>query len=136
MSSSTGWKKMIFCREVMSTFPDFSKFFHIDMDPSDKQLGAVFTQDENPIAFYSRQRNSAQQTYTTGEQEVLPIVETLHEIRNILLGNRIIVHINHKHITYAKSTSDRVMHWHLLMEEFGPEFRHIKVKHHLIADAL
>jgi hypothetical protein len=41
-----------------------------------------------------------------------------------------------KKITYAKSTSDRVMHWHLLIEEFGPEFRHIKGKLNLIADEL
>jgi hypothetical protein len=35
------------CREVMLTFPDFSKPFHICIDASDKQLGAVITQDEN-----------------------------------------------------------------------------------------
>jgi hypothetical protein len=45
------------------------------------------------------------------------------------------VHTDHKKITYAKSTSDRVMRWRLLIEEFGPEFRHIKGKHNLIDDA-
>jgi hypothetical protein len=29
-----------------------------------------------------------------------------------------------------------VMRWRLLIEEFGPEFRHLKGKHNLIADAL
>jgi hypothetical protein len=28
------------------------------------------------------------------------------------------------------------MRWRLLIEEFGPKFRHIKDKHNLIADAL
>jgi hypothetical protein len=46
------------------------------------------------------------------------------------------VHTDHEKKTYAKSTSDRVMRWRLLIEEFGPEFRHIKVKHNLISDAL
>jgi hypothetical protein len=55
----------------MLTFPDFSKPFHIDTDASDKQLGAVITQDEKPIAFYSIKLNSAQQRYTTGEQDLL-----------------------------------------------------------------
>jgi hypothetical protein len=128
--------KKIICREVMLTFPDFSKPFHIYTDASDKQLGAVITQDEKPIAFYSREPNSAQQRYTTGEQELLSIVETLREFRNIILGYKIIMHTDHNKLTYAKSTSDRVIRWRLLIEEFGPEFRHIKGKHNLIADAL
>jgi hypothetical protein len=66
----------------------------------------------------------------------LSIVETLLEFRNILLGYKIIVHTDHNKIAYAKSTSDRVLHWRLLIEEFGPEFRHIKGKHNLIADEL
>jgi hypothetical protein len=46
------------------------------------------------------------------------------------------VHTDHKTLAYAKSTSDKVMHWRLLIEEFGPESRHIRVKTNLIADAL
>jgi hypothetical protein len=38
--------KKIICREVMLDFRDFSKPFHIYTDASDKQLGAVITQDE------------------------------------------------------------------------------------------
>jgi hypothetical protein len=38
--------KKIICREVMLTFPDFSQPFHIYTDASDKNLGAVITQDE------------------------------------------------------------------------------------------
>jgi hypothetical protein len=37
--------KKIICREVMLTFPDLSKPFHVYTDASDKQLGAVITQD-------------------------------------------------------------------------------------------
>jgi hypothetical protein len=46
------------------------------------------------------------------------------------------VHTDHKKISYAKSTSDRVMRWRLLIEELGPEFKYIQGKHNLIADAL
>jgi hypothetical protein len=66
----------------------------------------------------------------------LSIAETLRELRNILLGYKIIVHIDHKKITCAKITSDRVMRWRLLIEEFGSEFKYIQGKHNLIADAL
>jgi hypothetical protein len=59
--------KKIICREVMLTFPDFSKPFHIYAYASGKQLSAVITQNDT-IAFYSRKLYSAQQRYTTGEQ--------------------------------------------------------------------
>jgi hypothetical protein len=66
----------------------------------------------------------------------LSIVETLREFRNILLDYKIIVHTDHKTLTYAKSTADIVMHWRLLIEEFRPEFKYIQGKHNLIADAV
>jgi hypothetical protein len=66
--------KNIICRELMLTFPYFSKPFHIYKDASDKQLGAVITQDEKLIVFYSRKLNSAQQRYSTSEQELLSVV--------------------------------------------------------------
>jgi hypothetical protein len=48
-------------------------------------------QEGNPLAFYSRKLNSAQTRYTTGEQELLSILETLKEFRDILLGQQVIV---------------------------------------------
>jgi hypothetical protein len=90
--------KKIICREVMLNFPDFSKPFHIYTYASDRILGAVITQDEKPVVFYSRKLNSAQQRYTTDEQELLSIVENIREFRNIILGYKIIVHTDHKKI--------------------------------------
>ena len=79
-------QKSVINRETLLSFPDFNKEFHIYTDASDYQLGAVIMQDHKPLAFYSRKMNGAQRRYTTGEQELLSIVETLKEFKNILLG--------------------------------------------------
>ena len=93
-------------------------------------------QDDKPLAFYSKKLNSAQKRYTTGKQELLSIVETLKEFKNILLGQKLIVHIDHKNLLYQKMSSDRIIRWRLLIEEFGPTFVHIKGERNVIADAL
>jgi RNase H-like domain found in reverse transcriptase/Reverse transcriptase (RNA-dependent DNA polymerase) len=74
--------KRVIAREVLLAYPDFSKKFKIFTDASDKQLGAVITQEGRPIAYYSRKLNSSQLNYTTTEKELLAIVETLKEFRS------------------------------------------------------
>jgi hypothetical protein len=71
-------------KETLITFPDFEKKNHVYTDASNKQLGAVIMQKVKPLALYSRKLNSAQTRYTTGEQELLSIVESLKEFRDIL----------------------------------------------------
>jgi hypothetical protein len=82
-------------------------------------------QDVKPLAFYSRKLSSTQTRYTTGEQELLSIVETLKEFRNILLGQQVIVHTDHLNILYGKLSNDRIKRWRLLLEEYGPTYVHI-----------
>jgi hypothetical protein len=85
-------------------------------------LGTVISQENRPITFYSRKLNDAQTRYTTTERELLAIVETLKEYRNILLGQKIIIYTNHKNLIWKNFTSKRVLRWRLLLEEYGPEF--------------
>ena len=84
----------------MLAYPDFSKPFQMHTDASHYQLGAVISQEGKPIAFYSRKLNDAQTRYTTTERELLSIVETLKEYRNILMGHCIEVFTDHKNLTY------------------------------------
>jgi hypothetical protein len=122
--------------ETLLTFPDFTKKFHIYTDASKYQLGAVIVQDDKPIAFYSRKMSKTQQRYTTGEQELLSIVETLKEFKNILLGQQLVVHTDHKNILYGNLSNDRITRWRLLLEEYGPEFVHVRGTDNVVADAL
>jgi hypothetical protein len=76
--------KTTVAKEVVLAYPDFSKQFEIYIDASTKQLGAVITQDNRPIAFFSRKLSEAQSKYTFTELELLAIVETLKEFNGVV----------------------------------------------------
>ena len=128
--------KILIAKETLLTYPDFNKTFEIHTDASKLQLGACISQDKKPIAFYSRKLNPAQTRYTTGERELLSIVETLKEFRNILLGQQIIVHTDHLNLTYKEFNSERVMRWRLYIEEYSPDLQYIQGTKNVVADAL
>ena len=90
----------------------YSKFTQMPVT-GDRQLGAVISQNGKPLAFYSRKLSGAQRNYITTEQELLSIVETLKEFRNILLGQRIKVFTDQKNLVHESElkTSQRVMRW-------------------------
>ena len=128
--------KRLASKETLLAYPDFNETFDIHTDASHTQLGAVISQRGKPIAFYSRKLNSAQTRYTTTERELLAIVETLKEFRNILLGQKIRVYTDHKNLTYEQFNTERVMRWRLILEEYGPELIYIKGENNVPADAL
>jgi len=112
---------------VLSAYPNFDKEFHIHTDASKTQLGAVISQEGRPIAFYSRKLSPTQTRYTTTERELLAIVETLKEFKNILLGQQITIFTDHKKIISENSQIERVLRWRLLIEGFSPKLVHWQV---------
>ncbi len=66
-------------KEVVLTYPDFTKPFEIYTDASTMQLGSVITQRNRPIAFFSRKLSVTQTRYSVTKIELLAIVETLKE---------------------------------------------------------
>ncbi len=52
--------KATIAKEVVLVYPDFSKVFKIYTDASTTQLGAVITQDNRPIVFFSRELSVTQ----------------------------------------------------------------------------
>jgi RNase H-like domain found in reverse transcriptase len=117
-------------------YPEFDKPFHIYIDASDHQLGAVIMQDKKHIAFYSRKLNAAQRRYTTIERELLSTIETCKENKNIFLGYPIITYKDQTNKTFnGLKASDCVLRWLLILEEYGVSFESLTGKKNVIADA-
>ncbi len=102
------------------------------------QLGAVITQDNRPLAFFSSKLSKMQQKYHVMEIGLLAIVETLKEFKGMLWGQDIKVYTDHKNLTRDALglTSDRVYRWWLLLEEYAPEIMYIKGIHNTVEDAI
>jgi hypothetical protein len=56
--------KKTIAKEVVLAYPDFTKPFDIYTNASTKQLGAVNTQENRPIKFFSWKLSDAQSKYT------------------------------------------------------------------------
>jgi hypothetical protein len=77
---------------------DYSKVFEIYTDASSKQLGAVITQDNRPISFFSQKLSDMQCKYSVIKIELLAIVETLKEFKGMLWGQNIKVFTDHANL--------------------------------------
>ena len=82
----------------MLAYPDYSKVFEVYTDASSTQLGAVITQENRPIAFFSRKLSITQQKYSVTKIELLAIVETLREFKGMLWGQLIKIYTDHKNL--------------------------------------
>jgi hypothetical protein len=130
--------KAAIAKKTVLAYLDFLKPFQIYMDASSTQLGSVITQDNRPIAFFSRKLSETQHKYSVTEIELLAIVETLKEFKGILWGQDIKVYTDHKNLTQdaLRLTFARVYHWWLLLEEYAPKIIYIMGIHNTVADVI
>jgi hypothetical protein len=81
--------KATIAKDVVFAYLDYSKVFEIHTDASSKQLWAVITQDNGPIAFFSWEVSNTQRSYRVTEIDLLAIVKTLKEFKGMLWGQNI-----------------------------------------------
>lgn len=122
-------------------YPDFSKKFVITTDASNVAIGAVLSnEDKNlPIAYASRILNAAERRYSTVERELLAIVWAIKHFKPYIYGREFLVHSDHKPLVYLfnlTNSSDRLMRWRLLLEEYDFKVVYKPGKQNVVADAL
>ena len=76
--------KRVVSYETLMIYPDWKLPFRAHADSSDKQVGAVISQNKKHIAFFSIILSKPQRNYTTTESELLTIVEGLKQFRVII----------------------------------------------------
>ncbi len=103
-----------------------------------KQLGAVITQENRPIAFFSQKLATTQRKYSVTKIEVLAIVKTSKEFKRMLWGQSIKVFTDQANLIRdaLDMTLDQVHQRRLLLEEYGPKIVYINGIHNTVADAI
>jgi hypothetical protein len=66
--------KTAITKDVVLAYLDYWQEFEVYTDSSKFQLGAVITQNNRPLAFFSRKLNKVHQKYSMTKQDLLVIV--------------------------------------------------------------
>ena len=90
--------KATIAKDVVLAYPDYSGVFEIYTDASSKQLGAVITQKNRPVTFFSWKLSVAQRKYSVTKIELLAIVETLEEFKGMIFFQPIKVFTDQKNL--------------------------------------
>ncbi len=82
----------------------------------------MITQDNRPIAFFSRKLSNTQRKYSATKIELLAKLKTLKEVKGMLWGQNIKVFTDHANLMRDALglTLDRVYQCRLLLEEYRP----------------
>ena len=124
--------------ETLFSYTDWKLPFIFHIDASDKQLGAVISQKEKSISFFSIILSKPQSNYNMSEKEILVIVECFKKIYRIVFGYEINAFSYHKNLVHAAtlSESQRVVRWKIILKEFGPNIQHIAGVNNIVSDTI
>jgi hypothetical protein len=135
--------KDILSQEPLLIYPDFTQQFIVACDVSTKAVGAILSQARNgaerPVAYCSRQLNSAGSKYSITELELLALIFAVKQFRCYLYGRQFKVCTDHRAIKWLLNLQEpisRLTRWAVKLSEndFTVEHRpNTKMRH---ADAL
>ena len=107
--------------------PDFTKPFTIQTNTSMIRVGAVLSQEERPIAYFSRKLTAREQKYATVEQECLAVVLGIKAFEVYLIGKPFILQTDHHALQWLGSFKDkngRLMQWSLMLQPYSFTMQH------------
>ncbi|KOM57691.1 hypothetical protein LR48_Vigan11g072400 [Vigna angularis] len=119
--------------------PDFEQPFVVECDASGTGVGAVLSQKNRPIAFFSKALSDSSLTKSIYEKELMALVLAIQHWRPYLLGQKFVVFTDQKSLRYLleqRITTQSQQNWlaKLLGYEFEIKYRTGASNH--VADGL
>ncbi len=121
------------------TLPTLGKEYTIHSDASHIGLGCVLMQDQNVIAYASRQLKPHQRNYPTSDLELAVIVFALKIWKHYLYREKCSIYIDHKSLKYLgtqKELNLRQRRWLELIKDYDCLIDYQPRKANVVADTL
>ncbi len=119
--------------------PDLEKTFEVHCDASGDSIGAVHSQEVQPIAYESRRLHTEERTLGIYEKELLTVFHVSNSWKHYLLGTPFIIRTDHQSIRYFMTQtklSNKQMRWANFLSQFHFHIGHIPGKLNPVTDAL
>ncbi|KRH91971.1 krab-a domain-containing protein, partial [Pseudoloma neurophilia] len=117
--------KSRFSRHVELTIPDMNIPFILETDASEKGLGALLRQGNNPIAYASRVLNSSECNYGISEKEFLALIWGIQKFEYFLIGKPFTVFTDHQPLVAihkkGKFATPKFERWLLKLQKYDFE---------------
>ena len=113
--------------------------FVVYSDASEKGLGCVLMQNNNVIAYASRQLKLYERNYPTHDLELATVVFALKIWWHYLYGKRCEIYTNHKSLKYfftQKELNMKQRRWLALIKDYDCEINYHPGKANVVVDAL
>jgi hypothetical protein len=117
----------------------FQKTFQVKCDASRFSIGAVLSQEDRPIAYFSEKLNEAKENYSTYDKEFYAIIHALKKWRHYLIPKEFVLYSdNHalQFVTQQEKLNQRHVKWVEYMKNFTFVIKHILGTAKKVADAL
>ncbi|XP_058777144.1 uncharacterized protein LOC131651501 [Vicia villosa] len=119
--------------------PDFSKTFILETDASAVAIGAVLSQDNHPLAFFSKKMCNRMQASSVYVREMYAITEAVKKWRQYLIGRHFHIFTDQKslkNLLVQTIQTPEQQKWASKLQGFSFDIFYKPGKHNQVADAL
>jgi hypothetical protein len=115
-------------KQPILVLPDFGKIFQLRCDASGIAIGAVLSQDNRLVVYFSEKLNETKEKYYTYDKEFYAVIQALKKWRHYLIPKEFVLYSDNQalqFITRKEKLNQRHAKWVEFMQNFTFFIKHI-----------